>query len=248
MDQLSIPNIIHYCWFGGKPKPQKVLDYISTWKKFAPKFEFKEWNEETFPISRLNRYARQAYDAGKFAFVTDYVRLKVLYSEGGIYFDTDVEMIQPFSDLILQHGFIGLEEKFTVCSAVIGVPIREAWVKELLDVYDKRNFLIEDEKMDMTPNSSTIYNYLIDKYGGLEMENNDCIHLSSSLSIYSKEYFSPKDFVSGKIHCTNKTFTIHHFEGTWKSRKEIFIGRISTFLKRILGVKVHNKLKVVLHH
>ena len=99
-----IPKKIHYCWFGGKSKPQKVLDCIASWRQFLPDYQIVEWNEENFDIYQ-NRYAREAYEAQKYAFVSDFARLKILYDEGGIYLDTDIEVVQNFENF-LHHGLL----------------------------------------------------------------------------------------------------------------------------------------------
>ena len=99
-----IPKKIHYCWFGGKPKPQKVLDCIASWHQFLPDYTIMEWNEENFDIYQ-NRYAREAYETQKYAFVSDFARLKILFDEGGIYLDTDIEVIQNFENFLHQCEF-----------------------------------------------------------------------------------------------------------------------------------------------
>ncbi len=103
-----IPKVIHYCWFGRNPLPQTALKCIESWRKFCPGYEIKEWNEDNFDIARC-RYARQAYESKKYAFTSDYVRFWILYNYGGLYFDTDVELIRPIDDIIAKGAFMGCE-------------------------------------------------------------------------------------------------------------------------------------------
>ena len=114
-----IPKKIHYCWFGGKPKPQKVLDCIASWRQFLPDYTIMEWNEENFDIYQ-NRYAREAYETQKYAFVSDFARLKILFDEGGIYLDTDIEVIQNFENFLHHMAFMGFEYGKFLATCVIG--------------------------------------------------------------------------------------------------------------------------------
>lgn len=135
-----IPKVIHYCWFGGKPKPSSVINNISTWKKFLPDYEIIEWNENNFPTNE-NVFAKEAYDAKKYAFVADYCRLYVLYKCGGIYFDTDVEVIKSFNDFEEYDFFIGLEMDNQVGTSVIGSQPYHPLVRNFLEYYQDRHFM-----------------------------------------------------------------------------------------------------------
>ena len=239
---MSVPKIIHYCWFGNKEQPTYVNSNINQWKKKLPDYEIIEWNETNFPMSELPEYAIEAKNEGKIAFLTDYVRLYVLYQYGGIYLDVDVEIVRPFNDDMLQNDFIGLEDKVTVCSAVIGTRPHAEWIMKLLQIYKKRKFII-DGKPDLTPNSEYIFMFLKENYGLKYIADNETDILSNGLTIYGKSYFSPMDFVTGKIKMTNNTYTIHHFKSTWKSSKGRLIGRVSVLLHRIVGDEIHSRIK-----
>lgn len=242
---MSVPKKIHYCWFGEKEKPVEVLDCIESWKKYAPEYEVYEWNEDNFPRDIMIPYAQEALDAKKFAFVTDYVRLYVLYKYGGIYLDTDIEMIKSFPNNILEHDFLGLESESTICTAVIGCKPKSKWVEKLLKYYSQRNFLINGY-MDTMPNSEYIFNFIDEELKKLEIEDGDSKQISDELIVYGRDFFSPKDFVTGRINCTSQTITIHHYKGTWKSDRELVIGKCSTLLKRVVGKNMHQKIKSVL--
>ena len=151
-----IPKIIHYCWFGGKPLPEDAKRCIASWKHYMPDYEIKEWNECNFDI-RCNTYCEQAYNAKKYAFVSDYARLWILYQEGGIYFDTDVEVIKSLDDIITKGAFMGCETSPTKDNQIItvnpglglGVEPKNAIYKELLDLYNKRSFILSDGSMNL---------------------------------------------------------------------------------------------------
>lgn len=134
-----IPKIIHYCWFGGKEKPELVNIYIATWKEFCPDYKIIEWNESNFDVAE-NDYCREAYEAHKWAFVSDYVRLKVLYEYGGIYMDTDVEVVKTFDEFLHYGAFSGYESKDKIPTGTMGGSAKNEWIKLLLDDYDSRHF------------------------------------------------------------------------------------------------------------
>ena len=138
---MSIPKVIHYCWFGKNKMPSLAKKCIKSWKKYCPDYEIICHNEDNFDIS-ANRYAFEAYKAGKWAFVSDYVRLKVIYDNGGIYMDTDVEVINDFSKLLGENTVLGYEDDKNLTTAFIAVPPKAIWVKELLDLYEGKEYKV----------------------------------------------------------------------------------------------------------
>ena len=165
MTENRIPKIIHYCWVGNKPKPQEVLNYIESWKKILPDYEIKEWNEENFDFRNACSYAKEACEEKKWAFVTDYMRLSILYQYGGIYLDTDVELLKRFDELLNQPAFMCYECSFAVCTAVIGAEKHSKIIGDLLQSYNKRKFRQNDGRLDIMPNSRYIFDYLTNNYG-----------------------------------------------------------------------------------
>ena len=126
---MSIPKILHYCWFGGAPKPKNIQNCIRSWKKYCPDYEIIEWNEQNFDVSQ-SLYPRQAYDARRWAFVADYARLKILYEQGGIYMDTDVELLRPLDDLLAYPAFFGFQHNNEVATGLgFGAEARSPVVK-----------------------------------------------------------------------------------------------------------------------
>ena len=158
--QQKIPKIIHYCWFGGKDKPEVIKKYINSWKEKLRDYEIKEWNESNFDISS-NIFVKQAYESGKYAFVSDYVRVYALYNYGGIYMDTDVEVKQPFSDEILGNdSFWGFEEKNYIATSTIGTKKGNKLIKRFLDSYDGKEFIKEDGEIDTLTNVAIVSNII----------------------------------------------------------------------------------------
>ena len=159
-----IPKIIHYCWFGGKPMPELAQKCIESWKKFLPDYELRLWNEDTFDINSVP-YVKEAYEARKFDFVTDYIRLWALEREGGVYMDTDVEILRPLDDLMHLPAFTGYEASMSnapVTGLMASAP-HGVWVTEQLAYYDEnRHFRLEDGSLDMTPNTQTIAKIMVE--------------------------------------------------------------------------------------
>ena len=152
MSEQKIPKIIHYCWFGGNPFPELAQKCIASWKKFCPDYEIKEWNESNYDVTK-NQYMREAFENKQWAFVSDYARLDIIYENGGIYLDTDVELLKPLDDLLILTGFMGFEENKKLCATGLGfgavpkLPI----IKEMRDDYDNIIFIKEDGSFDQTP-------------------------------------------------------------------------------------------------
>lgn len=212
----NIPKKIHYCWFGRGTLPEVSQKYIDSWKKYCPDYEIKEWNEDNFDIS-CNRYVKEAYDSKKFAFVTDYVRLFALYNEGGIYMDTDVEVLKPL-DVFLKHkAFSSFENNDSIPTGLMASEKGGEWVKNLLDEYENMSFIKEDGSMDLTTNVIRITNLTERMYGLIRKSSYQDLGV---LTLYPHEYFCPKDWDSGNIYLTDNTYAIHHFNGSWQTDRE----------------------------
>ena len=216
-----IPKIIHYCWFGHNPKPELALKCIESWKKFFPNYEIKEWNEENFNIEAC-AYVKEAYEAKKWAFVSDYARFWILYNYGGIYFDTDVEIIRSI-DNVLSHGpFLGTElipskgNADDLVPAVnpglgMGVSARHPFYRRMLDEYKRKHFIMPDGKYNMSTIVDYTTNILIDD-GWKRNLQLQCI---DQINIYTPDYFCPMDYSSGLITITDNTCSIHHYSQSW---------------------------------
>jgi hypothetical protein len=231
---MSIPKVIHYCWFGRGKMPALAQKCIESWKKYCPEYRIVCHNEDNFDISE-NRYAKEAYDAGKWAFVSDYVRLKVLYDEGGIYLDTDVEIIKPIGNLIEERGYMGFDDNGLV-STGLGFACEKGneLVGRLLSDYDDISFVRHDGTYDLTPcpdrNSQTM------KRLGMDFGNKDQIFMG--IHMLPEDYLCPIKYYTGKKIITKNTYSIHHFSASWTSKT----AKRTLFVKRVVGVKLYDKL------
>lgn len=238
-----IPKIVHYCWFGGKSLPELAQKCIASWRKYLPDYEIKEWNEENFDINS-NVYVAEAYHSRKFAFVADYARLYALYHEGGIYMDTDVEVVRCLDRFLCHPAFSGFENDTMVSTGIMGSDKGGKWVKENLEYYRNKHFLKEDGSFDLTTNVETITAYMLPH--GLS-QNNTYQDFPGLFTLYPKDYFCPKDHGTGQIFCTENTHCIHHFAMSWISPKETRLSRIKRRLMKIFGVNTINGVIRIFH-
>lgn len=212
-----IPKKLHYCWFGGKPLPADTLRYIETWKSHCPDYEIKEWNESNFDLD-MYPYVREAYDAGKYAFVSDVARLYALATEGGVYLDTDVEIVQPLDKFLGHTAFTGFEDDRHVTTGIMGAEKGARYASENLKAYATRHFIKPDGTYDTTTNVAVITEYMSRQ--GLKTDNSRQ-DFPGLVTIYPREYFCPKDSYaySRNPGCmTQNTHAIHYFAGTWQIR------------------------------
>ncbi len=230
-----IPKIIHYCWFGGKPFPPLAQKCIASWEKICPDYEIIEWNEKNYDISSAPLYVKQAYEAGKWAFVTDYVRLKAVYEIGGIYLDTDVEIIKSFDDLLNYEGFAGFEsDDFVALGLGFGATQGNTTVKALMDIYSEIAFLKEDKTPDLT--TAPILNTLVLKKLGLIC--NGKFQSIDDFVFLPTDFLCPKDLETGKIVFTENTYSVHHYCSSWLPEEEVFIRELHFKLIRIMPRKL----------
>lgn len=210
-----IPKIIHYCWFGGNPLPEEATRYIASWKQFCPDYQIIEWNEGNFDVNQT-AYTKEAYDAKKWAFITDYVRLFALYEHGGIYMDTDVEVLKNLDCFLDEEGFSGFERKNAVPTGIMAAEKGNPFILKLLSEYQDLHFLKSDGSLDLTTNVERITNRALAE--GLILNNRK--QRISDFTFYPTEYFCPKDCRTMEISLTDNTFTIHHFSGSWNDKKK----------------------------
>ena len=216
---MSIPKILHYCWFGGKPKPPLAEKCIRSWRKFCPDFEIQEWNESNFDLEQVPAYVRQAYEAGRWAFVTDYVRLRALTEVGGVYLDTDVEIVRPLDPFLKHEAFAGFEHLERVQTGVLACRKGFPLFQEFLAYYDTAVFRRPDGSMDTTTNVEILTGICRKK--GLVF--NDAFQVVDGLAVYPREVFCPVDYDTMKLKKTRKTVTIHWFSGSWQTQEDLRI-------------------------
>ncbi len=228
-----IPKVIHYCWFGRGEMPKLAKICIESWKKYMPDYELYLWNEDSFDVNS-NLFTKQAYESRKFAFVTDYVRLYALYHHGGIYMDTDVEVIKNMDYFLQFPAFSGFEDEINIPTGLMASAKGGNWVKFLLSYYDDRPFIKEDGSMDTLTNTATIGR--MTKEMGF-VPNNKYQVIADEVHIFPKDYFCPKSQVTGKIEATENTFCIHHFSGSWMPLKKKRMTHAKRKLMAVIGVK-----------
>ncbi len=249
-----IPKVIHYCWFGRGEKPELAVKCIESWKKQCPDYEIMEWNEDNFDVN-INQYVKEAYEARKFAFVSDVARLYALYNYGGIYLDTDVMVIKSFGDYLNNKGFFSFENKYGVQTGVIAFEKNAEIVKEFLDNYDTRTFITENKTYDLTTNVAAITATLLEK--GLVINNQ--YQVVDGITIYPQNIFCPDLSRLEDSEYMKDTVTIHYFSSSWKSeatrRREhslwwIPVAKIVTLTSKLLSklfgdkwLNVKNKIR-----
>ena len=212
-----IPKIIHYCWFGKNPLPPLALKCISSWKKFFPDYEIKQWNEDNFDIGSV-AYVSEAYNMKKYAFVSDYVRFYVLCQYGGIYFDTDVEVVKNMDDILERGAFMGCEKDSTSFSYPsvapglgLGAEPHMPFYEKILKYYESRHFC--DSNGSPLPGNVVSYTTELLIADGLKKKNE--IQNVSGITVYPKDFFCPMDYVTGKIEFTENTRSIHLYSASW---------------------------------
>lgn len=235
-----IPKIIHYCWFGKNPLDSKSLKCIESWKKYLPDYEIKEWNEVNFDIESCT-YATQAYNEKKWAFVSDYARFKILYEHGGVYFDTDVEVIKSFDDILSKGNYMGCERDGGTVAPGLGMAVNPGndIIKELIEDYERSSFYKSDGTCDLTTIVERTTSVL--KNHGLS----DCkeIQKVGDILIYPPEYFCPINMETGQLTITDNTYSIHRFAGSWENKSNKIRGKIYRSVNRYFGNNAAKLLK-----
>lgn len=248
-----IPKIIHYCWFGGKEKPDEVKMCMESWKKYCPDYEIKEWNESNYNIEKIP-YVKQAYEKKKYAFVSDYVRLDVIYNYGGIYLDTDVELIKSLDAFLDRAAFFGCELVGKVNTGVgFGAESKNRLIRENMDLYKDQNF-IENGVI----NTTTCVEYTTSVFKRYGLKENLTVQQIKGGYIYPPEYFCPYSLETNKMNITPNTHAIHHCSATWKDGSEYkkYLDRtillplkikLKRRIDRICGEGTYRKLKKKIH-
>jgi hypothetical protein len=206
-----IPKIIHYCWFGGNPLPPLAVKCIESWKKYCPDYLIKCWDESNYDIKK-NKYMLQAYQSKKWGFVPDYARLDIIYEHGGIYLDTDVELIRSLDTLLDNGAFAGFEDGIHVGLGLgFGAMKNSNILKEILNTYNDIEFINPDGTLNTTPSPQYQTEFMLKK----GLVSNNRLQVIEGLTIYPSDVLCPKNFTTGKLKITHNTYSIHHFDGSW---------------------------------
>lgn len=219
-----IPKIIHYCWFGGNEKSPLIKRCIESWKIFCPDYEIKEWNESNFDVN-CNAYVKKAYEMKKWAFVADYARFYVLYQYGGVYLDTDVQLVKNIDELRLKGKFAGFGNDEIVSTGLILATEKNDWLcKKVMDTYIEEEFVWDDPSKILAI-GRRVTRILIDS----GLKPNGQMQMVQDYTIYPKYYFNPTDGdIRGKVD--ERAYSIHHYAATWFSPKDKFKNTLRRFV------------------
>ena len=217
-----IPKTIHYCWFGRSPKNELALKCINTWKAVLPEYEIVEWNEDNFDVN-ASAYTREAYRCKRYAFVSDYARLHALKQHGGIYLDTDMEVIKSFNEFLDNKSFLGYEHPQRAATCLMGSEKNGALINDFFDMYSNRAF----SKSNTTPNTQILATLLRCKEITL---NGEFIRVPDYTEIYPVDYFVAKVFETGQYCTSDNTYAIHHFNASWVTPDM----KIRNFIRKII--------------
>lgn len=240
-----IPKVIHYCWFGGNPLPKSAQKCIRSWKKYFPDYEIKEWNEQNFDVNCI-RYTQEAYERKKYAFVSDYARFYILYQYGGLYFDTDVEVIKPMEDLIAKGAFMGIEKDADKVGVAAGLGLAAEpnmpIYKEIIDHYNQVSFV--DEKGEQIP--GTVVKHTTDLLIQHGLILKDEIQHVANVWIYPNDYFNPLEDATGKLTITSNTRSIHWYSKTWVENYGPIRNWVTRWIHRLFGINSLSWIKKLL--
>ena len=231
-----IPKVIHYCWFGRNKLPKSAIKCINSWRKFLPDYEIKEWNEDNFDIN-ITQYTIDAYEAKKYAFVSDYARIWILYHFGGIYFDTDVELIRPLNTILSNGPFMACEingghNSHIAVNPGLGLasePKNDIYA-QILEKYHKLNFWTDEHKI----NQYAIVKITTDVLSRNGLKNSSYIQHVGDISIYPSEYFNPMNSLTGRCNVTENTVSIHYYTNSWSSTLSKFKNFVGKIIRRLI--------------
>jgi len=225
-----IPKTIHYCWLSNDPVPQELQKYMTTWKEKLPDYEFILWDLKRFNL-QSSEWVQQAFEAHKYAFAADFIRLYAVYNYGGIYMDMDIEVIKNFDELLDSPYILAYEKENGIEAGIFGAEKHHPLIKQCLDYYQNRKFINTQGQMSITPLPEIMYNLLsinhrFQKRTSLQMGTEP-----QTIYLFPNEYFTAKSYTTGKITCTRNTYTIHHFAGSWVSKTEKIKKNIYQFIR-----------------
>lgn len=236
-----IPKIIHLCWLSGDAYPENIRKCINSMYEKLSGYEIRIWTKENFDVDSV-LWVKQAFSVKKYAFAADYIRFWALYNYGGIYLDSDVEVLKNFDAMLNAKSFIGFEYLNIPEAAVVGAEKECAWVKDCLDWYDGKSFFYENGeiKTDVVPR---LVKLVLEKRYGQKIADIHKIQMLDGLELYPYYYFSPKNYFTGKIKIKNETVCIHRFASAWgpEERRQWTLV-LHSFLIFLIGKKLHDKI------
>lgn len=225
-----IPKIIHYCWFGRGEKPELAKKCIASWRKFCPDFEIREWNEDNCDCLAMP-FMAEAYAAKKYAFVSDVMRLIVLEQYGGVYFDTDVELLRGISPLMDDEGFIGFEnEQYVASGLTIAAVPHQPVIQAMIEEYQKLHFT----RADGTTNAVGCPRLNTDVMERFGLVRNGREQIVAGIHVYPAEWFNPMDSVTGKLTKTANTYSVHWYSMSWLPKRARIKSKIGRLVRRFM--------------
>jgi len=241
---MSIPKIIHYCWFGNKKLPAQIKEYIKTWEKYAPDYEIIRWDESSFDVTQSD-YCRSAYENKLYPFVADYARLAIIYKYGGIYLDTDVELLKPIDYFLKGEAFFGLENYNAINTGLIfGATPKQKNIKALLEIYDSFGANLYNG----TFIKKTCVKITTEYFKNIGFKEKNKYQIVDNCSIYPTSYFCPQKYGDLKPHFKDTTVTWHHYNGSWTADNKAELmrtyrnARIGRYIKLLIGVSMYDNL------
>lgn len=229
----KIPKVIHYCWFGGGELPEQDKKCIESWKKYCPDYKIIRWDESNYDICK-NKYMREAYEHKMWGFVPDYARLDIIYQNGGIYLDTDVELVRNMDELLVNDAFMGMQTDFMVNPGLgFGAQKGSKVIQDCMQtIYGNRSFIKGDGDIDTVASPHMMTDYLIN-HGWIQNQEKQVVE---NLIIYPSNFFCPMDVLTGELKVTPETYSIHHFHASWVDKEEKKIIQIERRIHRKYGV------------
>ena len=230
---------IHYFWFGGKPLPKKSIQCIASWRNFLPDYKIIRWDESNFDVN-ANLYSCQAYAARKWAFVSDYARFKILEEYGGLYFDTDVELVRNLGELLELDAFSAFETDMDVAPGLV-LYCREPnhpIIRETRRWYDQATFL-DESGVRIKINVCGIFKSILEKHGFIPNgQRQEC----DGMVIFPQDYFCPFDDATGVLNKTPNTYSIHWYDKSWMPWHRILRNKCTRLLHRWCGKDIKKRL------
>ena len=246
-DANMIPKVIHYCWFGGNPLPEDIRRYMITWRKVLPAYKIVRWSEKNFDISTAPDYVKEAYEAKKYAFVSDYVRVKKLADHGGVYFDTDIEAVKDFSQYLDgKNVVLGFESDRLLTTAFIACRKHDPFISEFEQSYHTRHFLMDNGELDLTNINDVLSEFAESR--GLDLDRDEYQELSGGIAVYPRDYFAAWDVKHWHEKRTDNTCTVHHMASSWIEHdiKEKIKWTVVNFFQRVLGDNGYDVVRSIL--
>ena len=245
-----IPKIIHLCWLSGDPYPPKIAKCLKSWEKYLPDYEIILWDTKRFDLNS-SIWVKEAFENKKYAFAADYIRFYALYHMGGIYLDSDVEVLKTFDELLDLPYFVGAEKAQTPEAAIIGAEKGCDWIKQCLDYYQNRSFVKDDGSLDIRKLPEIMVEQIekLKPLRVLSLEDSLIIRnfdMQKEVLEFNDAFFSPKVFDSREVEITPYTYAIHHYQNSWFSPKAKAYYRTRAFLVKLFGLSLVRKMEVLL--